>query len=49
MRFYNLNLAQLRQIRDAKRDALADKASETETGMPKAPVCTGPTILCGMP
>jgi len=47
--FYNLNLAQLRQIRDAKRDALADKASETETGMPKAPVCTGPTILCGMP
>jgi len=47
--FYNLNLAQLRQIRDAKRDALAGTASETETGMPKAPVCTGPTILCGMP
>ena len=47
--FYNLNLAQLRQIRDAKRDALAAKATETETGKPKAPVCTGPTILCGMP
>lgn len=47
--FYNLNLAQLRQIRDAKRESLSADSSQTDSGMPKAPVCTGPTILCDMP
>lgn len=47
--FYNVNLAQLRQIRDAKRDSLTQDTSDTDSGLPKAPVCTGPTILCGMP
>ncbi len=47
--FYNLNLAQLRQIRDAKRESLSAYSSQTASGMPKAPVCTGPTILCDMP
>ena len=47
--FYNLNLAQLRQIRDARRESLLTEASETDSGIPKAPVCTGPTILCGFP
>ena len=47
--FYNLNLAQLRQIRDAKRESLSADSSQTDSGLPKAPVCTGPTILCDMP
>jgi muramidase (phage lysozyme) len=47
--FYNLNLAQLRQIRDAKRQSLSADSSQTDSGLPKAPVCTGPTILCDMP
>lgn len=47
--FYNVNLAQLRQIRDAKRDSLTQDTPDTDSGLPKAPVCTGPTILCGMP
>ncbi|MEB3158563.1 MAG: glycoside hydrolase family 104 protein [Synechococcus sp.] len=40
--FYNLNLAQLRQLRDERRDQLA---AESE-GRPKAPVCKPPTLLC---
>ena len=47
--FYNLNLAQLRQIRDAKRESLSADSFQTDSGLPKAPVCTGPTILCDMP
>ena len=44
--FYNVNLSQLRQIRDQRQEALSD---DTGSNGPKAPVCTGPTILCGMP
>ena len=44
--FYNVNLSQLRQIRDQRQEALSEK-SESQ-GL-KAPVCTGPKILCGMP
>ena len=49
--FYNLNLVQLRQIRDQRRaDLAAARNGDAPTGgAPKAPVCTGPTILCGMP
>ena len=47
--FYNLNLAQLRQIRDEKRASLSNETPEAVSDLPKAPVCTGPTILCGMP
>ena len=49
--FYNLNLVQLRQIRDQRRaDLAAARNGEMPTdGAPKAPVCTVPTILCGMP
>ncbi|QNJ19961.1 putative endolysin [Synechococcus sp. A18-25c] len=49
--FYNLNLVQLRQIRDQRRaDLAAARNGEMPAdGAPKAPVCTVPTILCGMP
>ena len=49
--FYNLNLVQLRQIRDQRRaDLAAARNGDAPTdGALKAPVCTGPTILCGMP
>jgi lysozyme len=44
--FYKVNLSQLRQIRDQRQEAL----SEDDAGKgPKAPVCSGPKILCGMP
>ena len=46
--FFNVNLAQLRQIRDDRRAALSNEKPEQSKG-PSAPVCTGPTILCGMP
>ena len=44
--FYKVNLSQLRQIRDQRQEALSDDSGSNK---PKAPVCTGPTILCGMP
>ena len=44
--FYNVNLSQLRQIRDQRQEALSQ---ESEGQGPKRPVCTGPKILCGMP
>ena len=44
--FYNVNLSQLRQIRDQRQQALSEESDSTGI---KAPVCTGPTILCGMP
>ena len=47
--FYNLNLAQLRQIRDEKRAILSNETTATDADLPKTPVCTGPTILCDMP
>lgn len=47
--FYNLNLAQLRQIRDEKRAILSNETTATDSDLPKTPVCTGPTILCDMP
>ncbi len=43
-RFYNANLAQLRQARDQRREQLA---TESVTGGPKAKICPPPTILCG--
>ena len=46
--FFNLNLAQLRKIRDERRSALSIESSDQSEGI-SAPVCTGPTILCGMP
>ena len=46
--FFNLNLAQLRKIRDERRSALSNESSDQSEGI-SAPVCTGPTILCGMP
>ena len=46
--FFNVNLAQLRQIRDDRRAALSNEKPEQSKGS-SAPVCTGPTILCGMP
>ena len=46
--FFNLNLAQLRKIRDERRSALSGQSSTQTEGI-SAPVCTGPTILCGMP
>ncbi len=44
--FYNFNLSQLRQIRDKRQASLSGKS---KTNGPVAPVCHGPTILCGMP
>jgi|TARA_Y100000385_G_C12983519_1_gene589558 lysozyme len=44
--FYKVNLSQLRQIRDQRQEALS--GDDSSKG-PKAPVCTGPKILCGMP
>jgi lysozyme len=46
--FYKVNLSQLRQIRDQRQEALSGDADAGSKG-PKAPVCTGPKILCGMP
>ena len=46
--FFNVNLAQLRKIRDERRELLSKKESEQQLGK-SAPVCTVPTILCGMP
>jgi len=46
--FFNVNLAQLRKIRDERRELLSKKESEQQLRK-SAPVCTGPTILCGMP
>ncbi len=44
--FYKVNLSQLRQIRDKRQEALS--GDDGSKGL-KAPVCTGPKILCGMP
>ena len=44
--FYNINLSQLRQIRDQRQEALSDSTGQNS---PKRQVCTGPSILCGMP
>ncbi|QNG26658.1 glycoside hydrolase family 104 protein [Synechococcus sp. HK01-R] len=48
-RFYRVTLAQLRQVRDQRRELLSSQSkpqTEQDSG-PKRPVCTGPTILCG--
>jgi hypothetical protein len=39
-------LSQLRQIRDQRQEALSGDAADKGS---KAPVCSGPKILCGMP
>ena len=44
--FYNVSLAQLRQVRDQRRQQLAEQAAPSEE-TPKGPVCKPPTILCG--
>jgi lysozyme len=44
--FYKVNLSQLRQIRDQRQEALS--TVDGNKGQ-KAPVCSGPKILCGMP
>ena len=46
-RFYNASLAQLRFVRDQRRQRLADARTNEEPGKPKAKVCPPPTILCG--
>jgi len=45
-RFYNASLAQLRVVRDQRREQLAGEKSGEGSGQPKAKVCTSPTILC---
>jgi len=46
--FYNISLAQLRQLRDQRRQLLSSAESvEPKSNVPKRPVCTGPTVLCG--
>ena len=44
--FYNITLAQLRQVRDERREALAGEADASSIN--KGPVCRPPTILCGL-
>ena len=44
--FYNITLAQLRQVRDERREALAGEADASS--IYKGPVCRPPTILCGL-
>ena len=46
-KFYNASLAQLRFVRDQRRERLADARTNEEPGKPKAKVCPPPTILCG--
>ena len=45
-RFYNASLAQLRVVRDQRREQLAGVQSDGSS-QPKAKVCPPPTILCG--
>jgi hypothetical protein len=47
--FYNVSLAQLRQIRDRRRELLSSREpAEQRQGVGLSrPVCTGPTVLCG--
>lgn len=45
--FYNVSLAQLRQVRDQRREQLSTKAGPSD-GLQKGPVCKPPTILCGL-
>jgi muramidase (phage lysozyme) len=47
--FYNVSLAQLRQIRDRRRELLSSREpAEQRQGVGVSrPVCTGPTVLCG--
>ena len=44
--FYNVTLAQLRQVRDQRREALAEETDASS--IKKGPVCRPPTILCGL-
>ena len=44
--FYQVNLSQLRQIRDLRQEALSEDAGSNG---PKTPPCTGPRILCNLP
>ncbi len=43
--FYNVSLAQLRRVRDQRREALS--TDQDEPAKPSGPVCRPPTILCG--
>jgi hypothetical protein len=45
--FYNVSLAQLRQIRDRRRELLSSREPAQQEQGVRQPVCTGPTVLCG--
>ena len=45
--FYNVSLAQLRQIRDRRRELLSSRQPDEKQRDLTRPVCTGPTVLCG--
>lgn len=47
-RFYNVSLAQLRQIRDRRRELLSSREPAQQEQGVRRPVCTGPTLLCGL-